>query len=412
MKEILKEFQDTLPDDLPNELPPYQTHQHEVVEEPGSKPTFRAPYWLSPMELADMKKHIEYLLAKGLIRPSTSPYGAPVQFTPKPDRSLRMCIDYRALNKQTIKNRYPIPRIDDRLDQLRGATVFSKLDMRSGNLQIRMAENSIHKTTFRTRYASYEYLVMLFELTNAPATFQAKMNHILRPVLDECVVVYLDDILTHANRVEVVDRLKAPSDCSTLRAQLGFLNYYRKFIPNFSKTARPLNLLLREDTTWSWGREQEEAWRALKEAVKTAPMLKLPDPEELFLLYTDWSSSGMGAVLCQKEKGAERLVAYASQSCSPAESNYSSYEGEGLAAVWAVELFRPYVKGRRFTLVTDHQPLLWLMWNQTLKGRNARWAMRLQEFNFEVKHRPGKTLQHVDGLSRQDKGEAEKGQRE
>ncbi|GJP34392.1 hypothetical protein CLOM_g18839 [Closterium sp. NIES-68] len=169
-------------------------------------------------------------------------------------------------------------------------------------------------------------------------------------------------------------------------------------------------MLLREDTAWSWGREQEEAWRTLKEAVKTAPMLKLPDPEEPFWLYTDWSSSGMGAVLCQKEKGTERVVAYASGSCSPAESNYSSYEGEGLAAVWAVELFRPYLQGRRFTLVTDHQLLLWLMRNQTLKGRNARWAMCLQEFDFEVKHRPGKTLQHVDGLSRQDKREVEKGQ--
>ncbi|GJP58623.1 hypothetical protein CLOP_g808 [Closterium sp. NIES-67] len=195
MRELLKEFQDILLDDLPNELPPYRTHQHKIVEEPSSKPTFRAPYWLSPIEQADMKKQIKYLLAKGLIRPSTSLYGAPVLFTPKPNGSLRMCIDYRALNKQTIKNKYPIPRIDDLLDQLRGATIFSKLDLRSGYWQIRMADNSIHKTVFRTRYGSYEYLVMQFGLTNAPATFQDGMNYILRPLLDECVVVYLDDIL-------------------------------------------------------------------------------------------------------------------------------------------------------------------------------------------------------------------------
>ncbi|GJP67966.1 hypothetical protein CLOP_g24722, partial [Closterium sp. NIES-67] len=148
IKELLKAFQDILPDDLQNELPLYRTHQHEIVEEPGSKPTFRAPYRLSPTELTDMKKQIEYLLAKGLIRPSTSPYGAPVLFTPKPDGSLRMCIDYRALNKQTIKNKYPIPRIDDLLDQLRGATVFSKLDLRSGYWQV---YQQVTPVTFRLR---------------------------------------------------------------------------------------------------------------------------------------------------------------------------------------------------------------------------------------------------------------------
>ncbi|GJP59249.1 hypothetical protein CLOP_g9974 [Closterium sp. NIES-67] len=202
IKELLKEFQDILPDDLPNELPPYRTHQHEIVEELSSKPTFRAPYRLSPMELADMKKQMEYLLAKGLIRPSTLPYGAPVLFTPKPDGSLPMCIDYRALNKQTIKHKYPIPRIDDLLDHLRGATVFSKLDLQSGYWQIRMADNSIHKTAFRTRYGSYEYLVMPFGLTNAPATFQAEMNHILRPLLDNCVVVYVNDILIYSHDMQ------------------------------------------------------------------------------------------------------------------------------------------------------------------------------------------------------------------
>ncbi|CAI7932157.1 unnamed protein product [Closterium sp. NIES-54] len=181
----------------------------EIVEEPDAKPVSRAPYRLSPTELTDIKKHIEYLQDKQLIRPSTSPYGAPVLFTPKPDGSLRMCIDYRALKKQTVKNKYPIPRIDGLLDQLRGATVFSKLDLRSGYWQIKMADKSIHKTAFRTRYSSYEYLLMPFGLCNAPPTFQAEMNHILQPLLDECVVVYLDDILIYSkNMKEHVEHLR------------------------------------------------------------------------------------------------------------------------------------------------------------------------------------------------------------
>ncbi|CAI7868959.1 unnamed protein product [Closterium sp. NIES-53] len=297
IQKLLEEFEDVLPDDLPDQLPPYQTHQHEIIEEPGSKPTFRAPYRLSPTELADMKKQIEYLLDKGLIQPSTSPYVAPVLFTPKPDGSLRMCIDYRALNKQTIKNKYPIPRINDLLDQLRGATVFSKLDLRSGYWQIRMADNSIHKTAFRTQYVSYEYLVMPFGLTNAPATFQAEMNHILRPLLDECVVVYLDDILIysrdmkqhieHLRRVfEILQREKfyvklSKSEFSLKKVQflghrvsaqgvhvdpknieavrtwktlenvkeieqfLGFANYYNRFLPQYVKIATPLTNLLK-----------------------------------------------------------------------------------------------------------------------------------------------------------------------
>ncbi|GJP66287.1 hypothetical protein CLOP_g23177 [Closterium sp. NIES-67] len=310
IKELLKEFQDILPDDLPNELPPYRTHQHEIVEEPGSKPTFRAPYRLSPTELTDMKKKIEYLLAKGLIRPSTSPYGAPVLFTPKPDGSLRMCIDYRALNKQTIKNKYPIPRIDDLLDQLRGAMVFSKVDLRSEYWQIRMADNSIHKTAFRTRYGSYEYLVMPFGLTNAPATFQAEMNHILRPLMDECVVVYLDDILIYSRdmkqhvehlrrvfeilrrerfyvklsksefalekvqflghmvsaqgvhvdpkKIEAVRTWTTPENVEELQQFLGFANYYNRFVPQYAKLAAPLTNLLKKNTPYKWEMKHQD----------------------------------------------------------------------------------------------------------------------------------------------------------
>ncbi|GJP46788.1 hypothetical protein CLOM_g6031 [Closterium sp. NIES-68] len=364
-------MQDILPDDLPNELPPYRTHQHEIVEEPGSKPTFRAPYRLSPTELTDMKKQIEYLLAKGLIRPSTSAYGAPVLFTPKPDGSLRMCIDYRALNKQTIKNKYPIPRIDDLLDQLRGATVFSKLDLRSGYWQIRMADNSIHKTAFRTRYGSYEYLVMPFGLTNAPATFQAEMNHILRPLLDECVVVYLDDILIYSRdmkqhvehlrrvfeilrrerfyvklsksefalekvqflghmvsaqgvhvdpkKIEAVRTWKTPENVKELQQFLGFANYYNRFVPQYAKIAAPLTNLLKKNTPYKWEPKHQEAVEQLKQALTSAPVLILPDPERDYVIEADASNQAVGAVLMQDQGNGLQPIAYLSKKLHGAE---------------------------------------------------------------------------------------------
>ncbi|GJP57976.1 hypothetical protein CLOP_g19892 [Closterium sp. NIES-67] len=365
IKDLLKEFQDILPDDLPNELPPYRTHQHEIVEEPGSKPTFRAPYRLSSTELTDMKKLIEYLVAKGLIQPSTSPYGAPVLFTPKPDGRLRMCIDYRARYKQTIKNKYPIPRIDELLDQLRGATVFSKLDLRSEYWQIRMADNSIHKTAFRTRYGSYEYLVMPFGLTNAPATFQAEMNHILRPPLDECVVVYLDDILIYScdmkqhvehlrcvfeilrrerfyvklsksdfalekvqflghivsaqgvhvgpKKVEAVRTWKTPENVKELQQFLGFANYYNRFVPQYAKLAAPLMNLLKKNTPYKWEPKHQDAVEQLKQALTSAPVLILPDPERDYVIEADASDQAVGAVLMQDKGNVLQPIAYLSK---------------------------------------------------------------------------------------------------
>ncbi|CAI7797162.1 unnamed protein product [Closterium sp. NIES-53] len=330
-----------MPDDLPAGVPPARTHEHEIVEEPGAKPVSRAPYRLSPTELIDMKKQIEYLLDRQLIRPSTSPYGAPVLFTPKPDGSLRMCIDYRALNKQTVKNKYPIPHIDDLLDQLRGATVFSKLDLRSGYWQIKMADNSIHKTAFRTRYGSYEYLVMPFRLCNAPATFQAEMNHILWPLLDECVVVYLDDILIYSKnmkehvehlrkvfeilrknkfyvklsksdfalkkvqflghmvsaegvyvdprKIEAVKKWKVSENMKELQQFLGFTNYYNRFVPQYAKIAAPLTDLLKKDTPFKWDTPHQQAMEQLQTALTTTPVLILPDPEKDYVVEADAS---------------------------------------------------------------------------------------------------------------------------
>ncbi|CAI7781757.1 unnamed protein product [Closterium sp. NIES-53] len=431
IQKLLEEFEDVLPNNLPDQLPPYRTHQHEIIEEPGSKPTFRAPYRLSPTELADMKKQIEYLLDKGLIRPSTSPYGAPVLFTPKPDGILRMCIDYRALNKQTIKNKYLIPRIDNLLDQLRGATVFSKLDLRSGYWQIRMADNSIHKTAFRTRYGSYEYLVMPFGLTNAPATFQAEMNHILRPLLNECVVVYLDDILIYSRdmkkhiehirrvfeilrrekfyvklsksefalkkvqflghmvsaqgvhvdpkRIEAVRTWKKPENVKELQQFLCFANYYNRFVPQYAKIATPLTNLLKKNTPFKWEDVHQQAMEQLKTVLTSAPVLILPDPKKDYVIEADASDQA-------KLHGAEL--------------NYPIHDIEALAIIMAFKTWRCYLEGRKTTVYTDHCSLKYLKTQPTLCRRQVRWIDFLEtHFDYDIVYKSGHKNK-ADALSR------------
>ncbi|GJP74531.1 hypothetical protein CLOP_g5095 [Closterium sp. NIES-67] len=415
-------------------------------------PTFRAPYRLSPTELTDMKKQIEYLLAKGLIRPSTLPYGAPVLFTPKPDGSLRMCIDYRALNKQTIKNKYPIPRIDDLLDQLRGATVFSKLDLRSGYWQIRMADRSIHKTAFRTRYGSYEYLVMPFGLTNASATFQAEMNHILRPLLDECVVVYLDDILIYSRdmkqhveqvrrifeilrrerfyvklsksefalekveflghvvsaqgvhvdpkKIEAVRTWKTPENVKELQQFLGFANYYNRFVPQYAKLAAPLTNLLKKNTPDKWEPKHQEAMEQLKQALTSAPVLILPDPERDYVIEADASDEAMGAVLMQDQGNGLQPIAYLSKKLHGAELNYPIHDKEALAIVIAFKAWRCYLEGRRTTVYTDYCSLKYLKTQLNLSRRQVRWIDFLEtHFHYDIVYKPGHKNK-ADALSR------------
>ncbi|CAI7877024.1 unnamed protein product, partial [Closterium sp. NIES-54] len=368
-----------------------------------------------------MKKQIEYLLDRQLIRTSTSPYGAPVLFTPKPDGSLRMCIDYRALNKQTVKNKYPIPRIDDLLDQLRGATVFSKLDLRSGYSQIKMADNSIHKMAFRTRYGSYEYLVMPFGLCNAPATFQAEMNHILRPLLDECVMVYLDDILIYSKnmkehvehlrkvfeilrknrfyvklsksdfalkkvqflghmvsaegvhvdprKIEAVKKWKVPKNMKELQQFLGFTNYYNRFVPQYAKIAAPLVDLLKKDTPFKWDTPHQQAMEQLQTALTTAPVLILPDPEKDYVVEAEASDQAVGAVLMQDHGNGLQPIAYLSKKLHGAELNYPIHDKEALAMVVAFKAWRCYLEGAKTSVYTDHCSLKYLKSQPTLPRR-------------------------------------------
>ncbi|CAI7860634.1 unnamed protein product [Closterium sp. NIES-53] len=374
-------------------------------EDEGERKTLELPPAIQKL-LEEFEDVLLDDLLDQLIRPSTSPYGAPALFTPKPDGSLRMCIDYQALNKQTIKNKYPIPRIDDLLDQLRGATIFSKLDLRSGYWQIRMADNSIHKTAFRTRYGSYEYLIMPFGLTNAPATFQAEMNHILRPLVDECVVVYLDDILIYSRdmkqhikhlrrvfeilrreefyaklsksefalkkvqflghmvsaqgvhvdpkKIEAVRTWKTPENVKELQQFLGFANYYNRFVPQYAKIATPLTNLLKKNTPFKWEDVHQQAMEQLKTALTSAPVLILPDPEKDYVIEADASDQAVGVVLMQDQGKGLQPIAYLSKKLHGAELNYPIHDKEALAIITAFKTWRCYLEGRKTTVYTDH----------------------------------------------------------
>ncbi|CAI7755711.1 unnamed protein product [Closterium sp. NIES-53] len=344
VQEVLEQYKDI----MPAGVPPARTHEHKIVEEPGAKPVSHAPYRLSPTELTVMKKQIEYLLDRQLIRPSISPYDAPVLFTPKPD--------------------------DELLDQLRGATVFSKLDLRSGYWQINMADNLIHKKVFRTRYGSYEYLVMLFGLCNAPATFQAEMNHILRLLLDECVVVYLDDILIYSkNMKEHVEHLRKVFEI--LRE--------KKFYMKLSKSDFALKKV--QFLGHMVSTEGVHVDPRKIEAVK-----KWKVPENIKDLHRSSTDHGCGL----------QPIAYLSKKLHGAELNYPIHDKEALAIVTAFKAWRCYLEGAKTTVYTDHFSLKHLKSQPTLSRRQVRWVDFLEtHFHYDIVYKP-RLHNKADALSR------------
>ena len=321
------DFVDVFPDELPG-LPPRREVEFVIDLIPGSEPASKAPYRMAPAELKELKVQLQELLDMGFIRPSYSPWGAPVLFVKKKEGSLRMCIDYRELNKLTVKNRYPLPRIDDLFDQLQGKTVFSKIDLRSGYHQLRIKEEDIPKTAFRTRYGHYEFMVMSFGLTNAPAAFMDLMNRVFKDFLDKFVIVFIDDILVYSSteeehehhlrlvlqrlrehrlyakfskcefwlpqvaflghvvgkdgilvdpsKIEAVKNWPRPASVSEVRSFLGLAGYYRRFVEGFSKIAVPLTALTKKSMRFNWSDKCKASFQELKQRLITAPVLSLP----------------------------------------------------------------------------------------------------------------------------------------
>ncbi|KAE8692579.1 hypothetical protein F3Y22_tig00110831pilonHSYRG00022 [Hibiscus syriacus] len=415
---VLAEFKDVMPAELPKKLPPKREVDHKIKLVPNAEPPTRAPYRMAPPELEEMRRQLKDLLDAGYIRPSKSPYGAPVLFQKKHDGSLRMCIDYRALNKLTVKNKYPIPLIADLYDQLGGARWFTKLDLRSGYYQVRIAEGDEPKTTCVTRYGSYEYLVMPFGLTNAPATFCTLMNKVLQPFLDRFVVVYLDDIIIYSktleehvehlrqvlvvlrdnelyvkeekcsfaqtevpflghivrggkiwmdrDKIRAIDEWKVPTKVTELRSFLGLANYYRR------------------------------AFEELKLAMISEPVLVLPDHTKSFEVFTDASDVAIGGVLMQEG----HPVAYESRKLNETERRYTVHEKEMTAVVHCLRTWRHYLLGSKFILFTDNVANSYFLTQKKLSPKHARWQEFLAEFDLSFEHKSGKVNFVADALSR------------
>ena len=458
LKELVDEFKDVFPDTLPKGRPPKRDIVHEIRTEEGAKPPSRPPYRLSPSEQDEMEEQVKDLLAQGFIRPSASPYGAPILFVPKKDGRWRMCIDYRALNKQTVKDQFPLPRIDALLERLGKATVFTKLDLASGYHQIAMEETSIQKTAFRTNRGQFEFLVMPFGLCNAPASFQRLMNKVFADKIGQFIAVYLDDILIFSQnqeehwqhirwaleklreaklygrlhkceflkdqvdylgfevspggiraspgKIKAVIEWPRPKSVHDVRSFLGLASYYRRFVRGFSEMARPLTELTKAGVEWSWSTSQHQAFNRLKLALTTAPVLKLPDFQKQFVVTTDASDAAVGAILEQDFGNGLQPVAFASRKLNNAEMRYSAYERELLGIVWALAQWKHYCQGPHSVVIqTDHAPLRHLPNQASVNARVWKWINIMQGYNLEIRHIPGKR-NPADTLSRQDKKDA------
>ncbi|GJT46359.1 putative reverse transcriptase domain-containing protein [Tanacetum coccineum] len=382
---VVQDFPEVFLDDLLG-LPLMREIEFRIDLIPGASPVVRSPYRLAPSEMLELSNQLKELQEKGFIRPSHSPWGAPMLFVKKKDGSMRMCIDYRELNKLTIKNRYPLPRIDDLFDQLQGACCFSKIDLLSGYHQLRVREEDISKTAFRTQYGYFEFTVMPFGLTNAPAIFMDLMNRVCKPYLDKFVIVFIDDILIYSkseeeheahlktildllkkeklyakfskcefwlqevqflghvvnrdgihvdpSKVESVKNWMTPESPTESHSFLGLAGYYRRFIENFSKIAKPLTLLTQKNKAYVWRDKQDEAFQILKEKLCNAPVLALLDGPDDFVVYCDASKQGFGCVLMQRGK----VIAYASRQLKKHEKNYTTHDLELGAVVFALKI--------------------------------------------------------------------------
>ena len=422
------------------------------IDTGNSRPVKVPPRRIPIHKRQEVEQTVEQLRDQGLIEPSVSPWSSALVLVRKKDGTLRCCVDYRLLNAATVKDSYPLPRIDDTLDALSDASWFSTLDLKSGYHQVALAEEDRPKTAFSAGNGLWQWRVMPFGLSNAPATFERLMESVLAGRHWKSLLVYLDDVIvfgrtfdeqflrledafcrmksanlklnpkkctlfrpevkflghvvsragvqTDPAKTEAVAAWPIPSNMRELRSFLGFCTYYRRFVKNFAHIAAPLHALTKEGTPFNWSESCQQAFSTLKSALVHAPVLQYPDPNAAFILDTDASSVGVGAVLSQVHDGVEHVVAYFSRTLTAPERNYCVTRKELLAVVDAIRHFHTYLYGARFTVRSDHSALQWLQNLRDPEGQLARWLARLGQYDYEVVHRSGERHTNADALSR------------
>lgn len=446
IEELITEFSDIFEE--PTSLPPFrENHNHKITLMEGSNPVNQKPYRYAVYQKNEIDKMVKALLEAGTVQPSSSPYASPVVLVKKKDNTWRLCVDYRKLNTMTIKDRFPIPLIEDLMDELGGSSIYSKIDLRAGYHQVRMHLDDIQKTAFRTHSGHYEYVVMPFGLTNAPATFQGLMNAVFREHLRKFVLIFFDDILIYSrSREEHISHLRVvfkimranklyakkskcefatrkveylghfisaegvstdpakikaitewpkPKNLKALRGFLGLAGYYRRFVQSFGAISRPLSALTKKDS-FLWNEEAQTAFESLKESMVTTPTLALPRFDKVFVVETDASGQGIGAVLMQEG----HPVAYISRQLKGKQLHLSIYEKELLAVVFAVQKWRHYLLTNHFIIKTDQRSLKYLLEQRLNTPIQQQWLPKLLEFDYEIQYRQGKENVAADALSR------------
>lgn len=430
---------------------------HRIITPPDQGPINIRPYRLPTIHREEIGKQLNKMLDDNIIQPSKSPWNAPLLIVPKKDDSKgqkkwRVVIDFRKLNDITVGDAFPLPNISDILDQLGNSKYFTTLDLASGFHQVALDPQDREKTAFSSNFQHYEFLRMPFGLKGAPSTFQRLMNSVLSGLQGQQCFVYMDDIVVYARNLKdhhlkinlIFDRLRGsnlklqPDKCNFLRKEivylghvinekgispdpskisavstfpvpktvtqiksfLGLAGYYRRFIPEFSKIATPMTSLLKKNIKYNWCALCDEGFTHLKTLLTTAPVLIYPDFNEEFFVTTDASDVAIGAVLSQHRNSADLPICYASRTLNATEKRYSTIEKELLAIVYGVTQFRPYLYGRKFTIVTDHKPLMWVMNLKDPSSRLMRWKIKLAEYDYTVTYKQGRLNSNADALSR------------